>query len=108
MSPGQFAMRGGILDIYSFGNEHPYRIELFGDEVDSIRIFNPETQLSEKKLLQVNILPNIETKFDAQEKISLLDYLPQNTIIWAKDFDFTIGRLNKMAGELPEKIELST
>jgi transcription-repair coupling factor (superfamily II helicase) len=106
--PGQFAMRGGILDIYSFGNEHPYRIELFGDEVDSIRIFNPETQLSEKKLLQVSILPNIETKFDAQEKISLLDYLPQNTIIWAKDFDFTIGRLNKMAGELPEKIELGT
>lgn len=106
--PGQFAMRGGILDIYSFGNEHPYRIELFGDEVDSIRIFNPETQLSERKLLQVSILPNIETKFDTQEKISLLDYLPQNTIIWAKDFDFTIGRLNKLAGELPEKIEIGT
>src|SRR5205814_8553088 len=72
--PGQFAMRGGILDIYSFGNENPYRIELFDTEVDSIRIFNPETQLSERKLLQVSILPNIETKFDAQEKISLLDY----------------------------------
>ena len=72
--PGQFAMRGGILDIYSFGNEHPYRIELFDTEVDSIRIFNPETQLSERKLLQVSILPNIETKFDTQEKISLLDY----------------------------------
>ena len=62
--PGQFAMRGGILDIYSFGNEHPYRIELFDTEVDSIRIFNPETQLSERKLLQVSILPNVETKFD--------------------------------------------
>jgi transcription-repair coupling factor (superfamily II helicase) len=106
--PGQFAMRGGILDIYSFGNEHPYRIELFGNEVDSIRIFNPETQLSERKLLQVSILPNIETKFDAQEKISLLDYLPQNTIIWAKDLSFTVGRIGKLAGDLPEKIELGT
>src|SRR5690606_9748985 len=102
--PGQFAMRGGILDIYSYGNEHPYRIELFGNEVDSIRIFNPETQLSERKLLQVSILPNIETNFDTQEKISLLDYLPENTVIWAKDLDFTIGRLRKLEDDLPEKI----
>jgi len=104
--PGQFAMRGGILDIYSFGNEHPYRIELFGNEVDSIRIFNPETQLSERKLLQVSILPNIETKFEAQEKISLLDYLPANTIIWAKDFDFTIGRIGKLENELPDTVSV--
>ena len=100
--PGQFAMRGGILDIYSFGNEHPYRLELFGNEVDSIRIFNPETQLSERKLLQVSILPNIETNFTTQEKISLLDYLPENTVIWAKDFDYTIGKLGKLETDLPE------
>lgn len=106
--PGQFAMRGGILDIYSFGNEHPYRIELFGDEVDSIRIFNPETQLSERKLLQVSILPNIETKFETNEKISLLDFLPENTIIWAKDLDFTIGRIGKLESDLPERIEIGT
>lgn len=105
--PGQFAMRGGILDIYSFGNEHPYRIELFGNEVDSIRLFNPETQLSERKLLQVSIIPNVETKFEATEKISLLDFLPENTVIWAKDFDFTLGRLGKIENELPEVIELS-
>ncbi len=100
--PGQFAMRGGILDIYSFGNENPYRIELFGNEVDSIRIFNPETQLSERKLLQVSILPNIETKFDTKEKISLLNYLPENTVIWAKDLNFTIGRIGKMEADLPD------
>lgn len=105
--PGQFAMRGGILDIYSFGNEHPYRIELFGNEVDSIRLFNPETQLSERKLLQVSIIPNVETKFEATEKISLFDFLPENTVIWAKDFDFTLGRLGKMEAELPEVIQLS-
>ncbi|XZF14493.1 transcription-repair coupling factor [Chitinophagaceae bacterium MMS25-I14] len=104
--PGQFAMRGGILDIYSFGNEHPYRIELFGDDVDSIRIFNPETQLSERKLLQVSILPNIETKFETDEKISLLDFLPENTVIWAKDFSYTLGRIGKMENDLPAKIEI--
>ncbi len=105
--PGQFAMRGGILDIYSFGNEHPYRIELFGNEVDSIRLFNPETQLSERKLLQVSIIPNVETRFETTEKISLLDFLPENTVIWAKDFDFTLGKLGKMEQELPDVIELS-
>jgi len=104
--PGQFAMRGGILDIYSFGNENPYRIELFGNEVDSIRIFNPETQLSERKLLQVSILPNIETKFDTKEKISLLKYLPENTVIWAKDLHFTIGRIGKMEADLPDSFTL--
>jgi transcription-repair coupling factor (superfamily II helicase) len=86
--PGQFAIRGGILDIYSFGNEKPYRIELFGNEVDSIRIFDPETQLSERKLLQVNIIPNVETQFESGEKISLLEFLPENTVIWLNDWDF--------------------
>lgn len=105
--PGQFAIRGGILDIYSFGNEHPYRIELFGNEVDSIRLFNPETQLSERKLLQVSIIPNVETKFETNEKVSLLDYLPENTVIWAKDFDFATGRISKLEEELPDVIQLS-
>jgi transcription-repair coupling factor (superfamily II helicase) len=83
--PGQFAMRGGILDIYSFGNDKPYRLELFGNEVDSIRIFDPETQLSERKLMQVTIIPNVETQFDDEEKISLPEFLPENTVIWLKD-----------------------
>jgi transcription-repair coupling factor (superfamily II helicase) len=86
--PGQFAVRGGILDIYSFGNEKPYRIELFGNEVDSIRIFDPETQLSERKLLSVNIIPNIETQFEQEEKTSLLEFLPENTVVWMNDWRF--------------------
>ncbi len=85
--PGQFALRGGILDIYSFGNEKPYRVELFGNEVDSIRIFDPETQLSERKLLQVSIIPNIETQFETGDKVTLLEFLPENTIVWLKDWD---------------------
>lgn len=85
--PGQFALRGGILDIYSFGNEKPYRVELFGNEVDSIRIFDPENQLSERKLLQVNIIPNVTTQFESGEKVSLLEFVSDNTIVWLKDWD---------------------
>ncbi len=86
--PGQFAIRGGIIDIYSFGNEKPYRIELFGNDVDSIRIFDPETQLSERKLLQVNIIPNVETQFETGEKVSLIEFLPENTVVWMEDWEF--------------------
>jgi transcription-repair coupling factor (superfamily II helicase) len=98
--PGQFALRGGILDIYSFGNEKPYRVELFGNEVDSIRIFDPETQLSERKLLQVSIIPNVETQFESAEKVSLLEYLPENTIVWLKDWDVIKQKIATQEEEL--------
>ncbi|MBS1622260.1 MAG: transcription-repair coupling factor [Bacteroidetes bacterium] len=98
--PGQFAIRGGILDIYSFGNDKPYRIELFGNEVDSIRIIDPETQLSERKLLQVSIIPNIESQFDSSEKISLLKFLPENTILWMQDVDWCHEKIREATEEL--------
>jgi transcription-repair coupling factor (superfamily II helicase) len=85
--PGQFALRGGILDIYSYGNEKPYRIELFGNDVDSIRIFDPETQLSERKLLQVSIIPNVETQFNDGKKVSLIDFIPENTVVWIQSWE---------------------
>ena len=85
--PGQFALRGGIFDIYSFGNEKPYRVELFGEDIDSIRLFDPATQLSERKLLQVNIIPNVTTQFEDTEKIPLLDFLTNNTLVWLKDWN---------------------
>src|SRR5215831_10133584 len=91
--PGQFALRGGILDIYSFGNEKPYRVELFGNDVDSIRIFDPETQLSERKLLQVSIIPNVETQFESEGKISLFEFLPENTVYWLQDGELTKEKL---------------
>ncbi len=96
--PGQFAVRGGILDIYSFGNEKPFRLELFGNEVDSIRIFDPETQLSEKRILQVNIIPNVDTLSKPTEsgldnKVSLLEFLPENTVIWTEDWAFIKEKL---------------
>jgi transcription-repair coupling factor (superfamily II helicase) len=98
--PGQFAIRGGILDIYSFGNDKPYRIELFGNEVDSIRIVDPETQLSERKLLQVSIIPNVDTQFRLEERISLFDFLPANTIIWVQDIEVCKVRLTECGEDL--------
>lgn len=103
--PGQFALRGGILDIYSFGNEKPYRVELFGNEVDSIRIFDPETQLSERKLLQVNIIPNVDQLPQtfgegSENKISLLEFLPENTILWIKDWDVIEEKINVQEEDL--------
>ncbi len=98
--PGQFAIRGGILDIYSFGNEKPYRIELFGNEVDSIRIFDPETQLSERKLLQVNIIPNVETQFESGEKVSIMEFLPENTIVWCEDWEFIKEKIEQQEEDL--------
>lgn len=98
--PGQFAIRGGILDIYSFGNEKPYRVELFGHEVDSIRIVDPETQLSERKLLQVTIIPNVDTQFSAKDRIPLFDFLPENTVIWLQDYELCRERLTESEEEL--------
>src|SRR5215217_5852817 len=98
--PGQFAVRGGILDIYSFGNDKPYRVELFGNDIDSIRIIDPETQLSERRLLQVSIIPNVATEFEEEQKVSLLEFLPENTIIWMQDEELTRERLLTAEEEL--------
>ncbi len=103
--PGQFALRGGILDIYSFGNEKPYRVELFGNDVDSIRIFDPESQLSERKLLQVSIIPNIDTQFESDEKISLLEFLPEQTVVWIKDWDVIREVINEQEEQLGDYLE---
>lgn len=98
--PGQFALRGGILDIYSFGNDKPYRVELFGNDVDSIRIVDPETQLSERKLLQVSIIPNVDTQFEKNEYVSIFDFLPENTVVWLQDFELCRERLADGEDEL--------
>lgn len=98
--PGQFAIRGGILDIYSFGNEKPYRVELFGNDVDTIRIVDPETQLSERKLLQVSIIPNVDTQFESEDRISLFNFLPENTVVWMQDYELCKEHLADCEEEL--------
>ncbi|WP_343693478.1 transcription-repair coupling factor [Chitinophaga sp.] len=99
--PGQYALRGGILDIYSFGNEKPYRIELFGEDIDSIRIFDPESQLSERKLTQVTLIANMDTHSLDHQKTSLLEFLPANTVVWMKD----PGYVQDVILQLEEKLD---
>ncbi|MCY7409569.1 MAG: transcription-repair coupling factor [Chitinophagales bacterium] len=106
--PGQFAIRGGIVDIFSFGNDLPFRIELFGEEVESIRVFDPLSQLSEKKISQVTIVPNIQTQFTDAEKVSVFEIIPANTTIWFYDFKFLkekIISLNEKATTLFQSIK---
>jgi transcription-repair coupling factor (superfamily II helicase) len=83
--PGQFSIRGDIVDIFSFGNENPYRVELFDDEIESIRTFDPLSQLSLKKIASVTIVPNIQTHFSNDKKAPILEVFPPNTIVWVKD-----------------------
>lgn len=91
--PGQFSVRGGIIDIYSYGNEHPYRVELFDVEVESIRTFDPTTQLSTRKIAFVTIVPNVNTEFEAKEKVSLLEVLPPETAVWMADGQMLLDKL---------------
>ncbi len=91
--PGQFSIRGAIIDLFSFGNELPYRIELFDEEVESIRTFDPLTQLSKKSMTQLRIVPNLNTRFRQDQKVSLFRILPESTVIWIRDFQFLLDRL---------------
>ena len=93
--PGQFSVRGGIIDIFSFGNELPYRVELFDNEVESIRVFEPATQLSQKSISQVTIIPNIQSQFREDQKTGLFNCLPQNTVVWFKDAKYTFEVINQ-------------
>jgi transcription-repair coupling factor (superfamily II helicase) len=80
--PGQFSIRGGIIDIFSHGNEWPYRIELFDDEVEHIRTFDPASQRSIKEMHSFSIIPNVNTEFRKEEKVDLLSVLPRETVLW--------------------------
>ncbi len=92
--PGQFSVRGGIIDIFSYANELPYRLELFGDEVESIRTFNPDTQLSVETKKYVSIIPNVQTKLLQESREAFFNFLPKDTIIWYKDYE---GQLSIIA-----------
>ena len=87
---GQFSVRGGIIDVFSFASEYPFRIDLFGDEVESIRKFNPESQLSTDAVDFVNIIPNIQTKLIQESREPFFNFLPEATTVWAKDVEFTL------------------
>lgn len=92
--PGHFAVRGSILDIFGYSNELPYRVDFFGDEIDSIRSFNVETQLSEEKFDDIAVTSNVALLASGQ---SLLDYISPSTLIAVRDLGFTIERIKAIA-----------
>ena len=94
--PGDFSVRGGIIDVFSFSNDVPFRIEFFGDEIDSIRTFDVETQLSKEKLRKASIMSNVENKTLQEKRESFLQYIASNTVIFLKNKDLLIGKLDKL------------
>lgn len=95
--PGQFAMRGSILDVYSFASEYPYRIDFFGDEIDSIRTFEVETQLSKEKKNSVSIVPELGQA--TENEISFLEFIPKDTLLWVKDLLWIKERIQAIHDE---------
>ena len=94
IEPGQFSIRGGIVDVFSYAGEHPYRIEFFDIEVESIRSFDINSQLSIDTKNKINIVPNTEAKKTESKHVSFLNYLPKNAVIWAKDIAYSNGVLD--------------
>ncbi|HEX5002181.1 MAG TPA: transcription-repair coupling factor, partial [Bacteroidia bacterium] len=86
---GQYSIRGGIVDIFSFANEFPYRVEFDGDRIGSIRSFDPSTQLSEKMMHHITIIPNLQGKLMRDDRQPFAEFLPDDTVIWCRDLPFS-------------------
>ncbi len=95
VEPGQFSIRGGIVDIFSFSNDNPYRVEFLGNEVDSIRTFDATSQLSISNHQFCNIIPNVQAKILQESRQTFFEFLGDNTIIWFKHFQLSIDRIEK-------------
>ncbi|MAB48497.1 MAG: transcription-repair coupling factor [Flavobacteriaceae bacterium] len=107
--PGEFSVRGGIIDVFSFSHDEPYRIEFFGDEVDSIRTFDVETQLSTERIKKVSIIPNVANKQIAEQRESFLKYISNKTVLFAKNPSFIFSRIDEFFGKAEEAFKnLST
>ncbi|MAU71631.1 MAG: transcription-repair coupling factor [Pseudozobellia sp.] len=105
--PGEFSVRGGIVDVFSFSHDQPYRIEFFGDDVDSIRTFDVESQLSTEKVEKITIIPNVANKLLEERRESFLQYIANETTVFIKNADFLFDRLDdlyKKAGEAFDKL----
>ncbi|MCD6598908.1 MAG: transcription-repair coupling factor, partial [Bacteroidales bacterium] len=94
--PGQYSIRGSIVDVFSFSNDHPYRIDFFGDDVESIRTFDVETQLSLEAIKKISILPNIKDLTEEKQSYSFLKLLDSSFLIWVNDIDFITHRINEL------------
>lgn len=100
--PGEFSVRGGILDVFSFSNDNPYRIEFFGNEVDSIRTFDVATQLSIATQTKITIIPNFENKMLQEKRESFLEYISPKTTLFIQNTDLLLASLDKLFGKAEE------
>ncbi|MFS1520147.1 transcription-repair coupling factor [Flavobacterium covae] len=103
--PGEFSVRGGILDVFSFSNDNPYRIEFFGNEVDSIRTFDVSTQLSIETKNKITIIPNFENKLLEEKRESFLEYIHPKTSIFIQNADSLLNSLDKLFAKAEESFE---
>ncbi|AOC94539.1 Transcription-repair-coupling factor [Flavobacterium anhuiense] len=103
--PGEFSVRGGIVDVFSFSNDHPYRIEFFGNEVDSIRTFDVETQLSVETHKKITIIPNVENKLFQENRESFLDYIAEKTVLFIQNTEGLFSQLDKQFARAEEAFE---
>ncbi len=94
--PGEFSVRGGIVDVFSFSHNQPYRIEFFGDEVDSIRTFDIETQLSTQQLKKISIIPNVSHTLLEENRQSFFKYSSQKTVVCIKNADLFLARIDTL------------
>jgi len=109
--PGQFAVRGGIIDVFSFSNDYPYRIEFFGDDVESVRTFDPGNQLSLSLFNSISIMPDLQKREIVTEKQPFTSFLPAGSICWidhvisaVEQMDIELIRAREAWGHLPEEI----
>ncbi|GGB78886.1 transcription-repair-coupling factor [Flavobacterium suaedae] len=100
--PGEFSVRGGIVDVFSFSNDNPYRIEFFGNEVDSIRTFDVETQLSLDKQKKITVIPNVENKFLQETRESFLEYINRKTVLIIENTEGLLSQLDLLFGKAVE------
>ncbi len=100
--PGEFSVRGGILDVFSFSNDMPYRIEFFGDDVESIRSFDVETQLSAEPIKKITIIPNMENKMMEEKRTSFLKYIAAKTVVFYKNEDLLYKGIDKLFHQAEE------
>ncbi|GEC71585.1 transcription-repair coupling factor [Flavobacterium flevense] len=103
--PGEFSVRGGIVDVFSFSNDNPYRIEFFGDEVESIRTFDVATQLSLAQQKKITIIPNVENKVFQENRESFLDYISEQTVLFIQNTEDLLAQLDKQFARAEEAFE---
>ena len=103
--PGQYSIRGGIVDVYSYSSEDPYRLDFFGDEVDSIRSFDLDNQISKESLSSISIIPNIQDDLQNVERISFMDFIPDDTLLFLNDIQLIVDQMEYNFIQTIEKAE---